>query len=426
MKTILVRSLLLLALAGATDAVAAARAWRPFSDDSPWNQPIPADARADRNSVAMIADFAARGALHVNIESWSIPVYYIDAATTPQYDVRDARPGIYGAGFGFPRAIPIPDGAVASPPFVENSDNHLCIVDRARGESWDMWLARRDAAGHWSTGLGAVVDLRGTGVAPPWFDAERQLDSHRSRAGGFPLIAGLIRPEEIAAGRIGHALAFAYDHCRTEFFVPPASTAQATIEDAVNWRGIPMGGRIQLDPGWDVEHAGLSPEGKIIARALQEYGAYCSDYAGGNVIYADNSPAALRAWRGVLTTGMLERVFTKEMIRAHFRVIDMGNFLPGQNLKVRPPYVIAFTAQGEGRPAEIDQLKRSVVVNRPGASREETVAVRWTTYPRETRASIAGHAAAPDAEIAATGSTELTLTAPDGTSAVWTVTIKAK
>ena len=110
------------------------------------------------------------------------------------------------ARYVFPvTADPIPDGAVASPPVAEDSDNHLCIVDRMQHLEWGMWAARQDRTGRWFTGLGAVTDLSGTGVAPPWFAAGRELDSHRARASGFPLIAGLILADEIKAGRIDHA-----------------------------------------------------------------------------------------------------------------------------------------------------------------------------------------------------------------------------
>ena len=216
-------TLLLLSL---LPAAFAAPVWRPFSADSPWNTRIPAGAASDRDSPALIDDLASRGAWFINIKDWSIPVYFVDADRTPRHDVGDSRPGIHGKGFEFPRRIPIPDDAVASPPVGDHSDNHLSIVDRAKGLEWGLWAARRDATGRWFTGLGAVTDLNGTGVAPPWFDSARELDSHRARAGGFPLIAGLIMVDEIQAGRIEHALAFAYDHCRTGLFVPPASTAQ--------------------------------------------------------------------------------------------------------------------------------------------------------------------------------------------------------
>jgi hypothetical protein len=409
----------LLPLAPVSLAAAATPVWRPFSADSPWNQRIAAGAPSDRDSAALIADLASRGPLHVNIKDWSIPVYFIEADKAPRHDVGDLRPGIYGAGFAFPRSIPIPDGAVASPPVGEDSDNHLCIVDQAKHLEWGMWAARQDQTGRWFTGLGAVTDLSGTGVAPPWFDAQRELDSHRARASGFPLIAGLIFVDEIKAGRIDHALVFAYDHCRTGLFIPPASTAQVKVPTTESSRGIPMGGRIQLDPAWDVEHSALSAAGKIIARALQEYGAYCGDYAGGNVLYAENSPGAVQAWKGILQSGDLEAVFTPAMIRQHFRVLEMGNLLPGQNLDVPPPYVVAFAMAGEAAPARIDQLTRTITVY-PDQRHATKARATWTLHPRLTRAEMGGRTLASGSdEIDLAGAYTLKLTAPDGATNTW-------
>ncbi len=401
--------------------------WRPFSNDSPWNQPIGAEVPSDPNSDQLIADLASRGPWQINIRDWSIPVYFVDASTTPRRDVGDLRPGIYGRGFEFPRHIPIPDGAVASPPVGDDSDNHLCIIDRTRHLEWGMWAARQDPTGRWFTGLGAVTDLSGTGVAPPWFDSPRQLDSHRARASGFPLIAGLIRVEEIKAGHIDHALVFAYDHCRPEFLIPPASTAQVNSFPQLDpARGIPMGGRIQLDPAWDVEHSGLSPSGKIIARALQEYGAYCGDYAGANVLYAENSPAAVAAWQGLLRKDELTAIFNPAMIAKHFRVIRMGNLLPGQNLSVAPPYVISFAVAGERAPARIDQLSRTVTVFPAADATSASVVCTWKTYPSDTRvtvdqrSSVSGKSAL---DLRSGSATALRLDSPEGSPDTWTVTI---
>lgn len=393
------------------------RPWRAFSDDSPWNQKIAANAPSDRHSEELVADFASRGSVHINIKDWSVPAYFVDADQTARHDVGDSRPGVYGAGFEFPRRIPIPRDAVASPPYIPDSDNHLCVVDRARDLEWGLWAAIPDAAGRWLTGLGAVTDLAGTGVAPPWFASRREFDSHRARASGFPLIAGLILREEIAAGRIEHALVFAYDHCRGSFFIPPASTAQVVKPEINDATGIPMGGRIQLDPSWDVEHSGLSRSGQIVARALQEYGAFCGDFAGANVIYAENSPEAVREWQGVLDYDELKSVFTPEFIRRHFRVLDMGNLLPGQNLAVRPPYVLTCALEGEIAPAQIDQLTRTISVF-PGPAPGGRLS--WTMHPRDTRvaphaAEVAGAATSPSLPD------RLRLTAPDGSGSVWKI-----
>ena len=309
-------------------------AWRPFNSNSIWNTKIPADAKTGPRSQQLI-DSLAIGGFYINIHDWSIPVYFINSDTIPKVNVINSRPGIYGKGFKEPNHIPVLPNFIASPPVANFSDNHLCIVDTNKMIEWDMWAARKNKDGNWTTGLGAVTDLKSTGVEKPWFEQKNEFDAHRSRAGGFPLIAGLIRPDEVKAGKIEHALVFAYQRGRSEFFIPPASTAQATINEMNNKIGIPMGGRIQLDPNINVDTLNLNRACKIIAKALQDYGAFNGDYAGATVLYADNSPSALTQWKGILNNEDLLKVFTPEFIKKHFRVIKMGNLLPGQNLKGR-------------------------------------------------------------------------------------------
>jgi hypothetical protein len=307
-------------------------AWRPFNSSSIWNTKISADAETDPQSAELIDSFAI-GGLYINTHDWSIPVYFVDSDTIPKVNGFNSRPGIYGKGFKEPNHIPVSPDFIPSPPVGNFSDNHLCIIDTNKMLEWDMWAARKNKDGNWTTGLGAVTDLNNTGVEKPWYEQKNEFDAHRSRAGGFPLIAGLIRPDEIKAGKIEHALVFAYQRGRSEFFLPPASTAQATVNEMNNKIGIPMGGRIQLDPTIDVDTLKLNRAGKIIAKTLQEYGAFDGDYAGAAVLYADNSPSALKQWEGVLDTEDLLKVFTPEFIKKNFRVIKMGNLFPGQNLK---------------------------------------------------------------------------------------------
>lgn len=349
-----VSCLLLIALTGSFGQ----KVWRPFNDDSPWNWKIPAKAETDLQSMQLIDDLA-KGDFFINIDEWSIPVYFINSDSTLAVNVINSRPGIFGKGFDEPNRIPIRTDFMASLPVGDFSDNHLCIVDTLKGLEWGMWAARKNNDGVWTTGLGAVTDLKSDGVEKPWYEQANEFDAHRSRASGFPLIAGLIMPHEIKAGRINHALVFAYQRGRSEFFIPPASTAQATIMEMNNLCGIPMGGRIQLDPDIDVDTLKLSSACKVIARTLQEYGAFNGDYAGATVLYADNSPSALKEWKGVLRKEDLLKVFTSDFVRNHFRVIEMGNILPGQNLTDGRLGFVSFDFPGSVR-VSINWLKRRV------------------------------------------------------------------
>ncbi len=301
-------------------------AWRPFSDDSPWNTRIPQDPEIDPRSDELVEDMAVSSRwnfLGINIKSFSIPVYWIDSAATPKYEVRCRS--ITGEGFDKP--VPIPEGAAPDP----KSDAHMCIVDKALGMEWGMWDTHKQADGGWMCGVGAVADLKGTGVRSPHHRARPWQKAHGARAAGFPLIAGLITVEEMKFGRIDHALALAYPHCRSRYYIPPASTAQGTTNEALPTRGVPMGGLLQLDPSMDVGKLGLSKSGRIIARALQEYGMIVCDYSGAINLYAEGSEEAQKEWdKGLLRTYEISGVFDQDMLR-RFRVLKMPEFYDNKN-----------------------------------------------------------------------------------------------
>ncbi|HKQ71335.1 MAG TPA: hypothetical protein VJT73_18455 [Polyangiaceae bacterium] len=301
------------------------RAWRPFGDDSPWNTRVAVSPALAPDSAALIADFATSSAwpyVSINIENYSIPVYWVDA-TTPVANVQATL--LAGQGFVGGRAsVPIPENALAA----LGTDRHLCVIDRRTNQEWGFWDIHKTGVGAWSCRVGASADLGGTGVRPLKDVAVPKTLAHGARACGFPLAAGLITVEEMRAGRIDHVLAFAYPHIRSHWYTYPASTAQVTTDQALPTRGIPCGGRIQLDPTLNLESLGLSRSGLVIARALQEYGALVGDFSGAMSLYADASPQAQAAWRGGLLS-MLE-VQTKLDLRK-FRVLAMGQLHEDDN-----------------------------------------------------------------------------------------------
>ena len=250
-----------------------------------------------------------------------------------------------------------------------------------------MWAAPpQDASGRWFTGLGAVTNLNGTGVAAPWYDnpartglapRPRQRISARGRAHLRRRNQG--RPHRPCPDLRLRPLPHRALHPTRQH--PGAESAQV---DAVGSRGIPMGGRIQLDPAWDVEGSALTPAGKVIARALQEYGAYCGDYAGANVLYGENSPAAVAAWSRRARPRTISHLCSRRIsfARTSAVVIDLGNLLPGQNLERPPPYLLAFVLP-DGTAARIDQWDRTIEL--PAGAKP--VAAKWRAWPEGTTAA---------------------------------------
>ncbi len=262
--------------------------WRPFSDKSPWNTRIPANPAIDSRSGIMINDLSlcsCKGKIGMNINEWSIPVFYVDDRTTRWSEISYS----YAKKFCHPHLLesaPIPKHAKPDP----QGDAHLCIINESKTKSWDFWALKK-YEGKWLARSARGFDLRGTGVLKPGEGA--------CRAAGFPLIAGLIRPEEIKQGIIEHALVFAYDIPKRGAYVTPASNSDgmSTREGA-----IPEGARLQLNPKLDIEKLNLNPAAKIIARALQEYGMFLGDGAGDIAIYAENfAYKAKSPWQGILS-----------------------------------------------------------------------------------------------------------------------------
>jgi hypothetical protein len=313
----------------ATDAGTTTGVWRPFNAQSPWNTLIPANPALASDSTTLITDLKNSSQygtnLDVNIAEFSIPLYYA-TPTTPLVDMLAELGGLgftSSDGSNAHAQIPIPAGATPDP----MSDHHLLIVDRAKNLEWGMWNTANNN-GKWTCSLGATADLSGDGLRPYKPNNPTWYTSHGPRACGFPLIAGLIRTEEIDAGRIDHALVIAYPHIRSGFYMSPASTAQTNIgSDSIKTRGIPCGGRIQLDPNLNLDSLGLTRAGRIIAEALQRYGAYVGDYSGAISLYAENAPAAQTHWKGILDT----YVFSNKLDLSKFRALQFGTLTDDGN-----------------------------------------------------------------------------------------------
>ncbi|MFD2384768.1 hypothetical protein ACFSWD_27255 [Paenibacillus xanthanilyticus] len=185
----------------------------------------------------------------------------------------------------------------------------MALIDYEQGLAWDMWAAEKRPDGSWWSCTGMKYDLYGSGVFDPSdFPIHNGESIHLygpSRASGVPIIAGLIMHDEIRDGRIEHKLACACEKVGLlEHSFPPAIWTDGAYPN-----GIPEGAVIQLDPELDLEAFGLSREEKIIATALQEYGAVMTDYAGGVTLYGEglwSNPD--KSWNGMLDEDGLRKI----------------------------------------------------------------------------------------------------------------------
>ncbi len=278
---------------------------RLYSPTSPFNQPIPADP-----AIAPDSDLMAQSLVRAQdqkgfvlaVDEWTVPAYFADAST-PRHSVSlGSGPPEWGLAASFPpyppgssegglpasmperlQGVPIPDGASPDPAL----DAHMTIVDRAANCEYDLYGAYRMADG-WHATWANSTRLDGSGVYPRGMGA---------KAGGFASLAGLIWPQELRAGRIDHALFFAYPFTRSGGPVSPA-TAGDGRSDAPG--AIPEGARVQLDPSLDLDSLDLRPYQRTIAEAMQTYGMILGDTGGAFGLYAVGRQGLGDAYEGLL------------------------------------------------------------------------------------------------------------------------------
>jgi hypothetical protein len=245
-----------------------------FPHDMRLNGPIPSDAAVDDRSPAMIRLLVAtKPRLPIQVRKWTVPVFHATAATQ-RFNVRLLASWADGKTM---LGVPIPANAAPDP----MADGHMAVLDRANGCVYEFYQAKKLANGQWTaTWANSKKERTGLAIYP---------GGDSARASGFSAIAGLVRPEELRAGVIRHALTFAYRNTRTGGPVPPATGGDGWNKDP---NAIPIGARVQLDPHFRV--AALQTRWqRIVAHALQRYGMYLVDTGGDAGLWAQ-SPLGFR------------------------------------------------------------------------------------------------------------------------------------
>ncbi len=237
-----------------------------YSPDSFWNRPIVPDASVDPNSAAIVSKTLVRYGKTASLatgDDWGRPLAFAHTTSTP-YEVHctrfDCDTSVF---FRIPRYARPNTG----------SDHHLVVVDPSSNRELDMWLATYNPKTDiWSSGGRYITDAAGWGaVCAPGVHCNGAV------AAGFAAFGGIVRPEEIAQGHIDHALFLTEPFTRKEYAACPATHTDGISDDSA---AIPEGARIQLDPAFNVDAQPWPRWERIIAHALQTYGAYVGDTGG--------------------------------------------------------------------------------------------------------------------------------------------------
>ena len=244
-----------------------------------------------------------------------------------------------------------------------------------------------EIATSWHAGSGAIFDLGSNALRPSgWTSAD---------AAGLPILAGLARYEEVAAGEITHALRFTAPRTQRSYLWPARHYASTDTDPSLP----PMGARFRLKSSFNP--SAYPTQVRVILVALQRYGMFLAD--NGSAWFISGAPSD--SW----DNDALHRL--QEVLGTSFEVVDESSLIvdssSGQVRAAPPPL---------GTPAPISTptpTPTRTSTPRPTSTPTQTPSPRPTCSPRPS-VEVAVAASGPD-RLQVTITAEASAGAPNNT-----------
>jgi hypothetical protein len=281
-------------------------------------------------------------------------------------------------------------------PVEGGGDRHVLVVDRDRCLLSEVYDATKHSDMSWSAGSGAIFDLSSNALRPStWTSAD---------AAGLPMLPGLARYDEVAAGEIAHALRFTAPQTQTSFLWPARHEAGASSNPNLP----PMGARFRLKSSVNVNS--YPAQIRVILVALQRYGMILAD--NGSAWFISGVPD--EQWNN----GTLQQI--RGIVGNQFEAVDESSLMvspdsaqaraggapagtttptatvaptPGRSCAPRPPARVDVTRAGTGR---LDVTVTAGVGS--GAASNSLHALRFGT-PTNATVELAGQTVSGNARV---------------------------
>ncbi|HEX5102209.1 MAG TPA: hypothetical protein VFV87_00255 [Pirellulaceae bacterium] len=276
-------------LLGTAEADAIAAALQVFPPDNAWNTDI-SRWPLHPNSAAIVASIGNDKPLRYNTDMSYVFVppgqKLVDVAIVEYPDESDKGP------------YPVPDNTpiegwpawhrrdaeqkltleeVQRDKLNQGGDRHAIVVDPYAGKLYEFYQMKRtdpasgeQASGgrrlpepRWQCACAAIFNLRTNDLRQGgWTSAD---------AAGLPIYPAVIRYDELAAGKVNHAMRVTVRSTRRAYVAPATHFASRKTDE-----NLPrMGERLRLKAGYDIR--GFSPEVQTILKGLKQYGMLVAD-----------------------------------------------------------------------------------------------------------------------------------------------------
>jgi len=246
-----------------------------FPTDNLWNADI-SNYCVDPNSDQYIASInQEKQYLHADFGSdptAGIPYIVVPGSQAPVSVTFNMYPaesdfGTSGSGCTVTSAsscYPFPPNA----PVEAGSDQHVLTLqaDPAHNNCtlYEVWEGQKDVNdNNWTAANGAIFNFYSDKLRTDgWTSAD---------AAGLPILPGLARYDEVAAGEIRHALRFSVYQSQAGFIHPATHYASESNNPALP----PMGLRLRLKASYDI--SSFTGQSLVILTALKKYGMMVAD-----------------------------------------------------------------------------------------------------------------------------------------------------
>jgi hypothetical protein len=246
-----------------------------FPPDSPWHEDVRARPRHPQ-SDAIVGSIGADRPLGYNLDM----NFVIVPPGQPRVPVRiteypdESDPGPFPIPENAPienwplahnedaKALPSPGTTLAQFQREGTGDRHLIVLDPVNGRLHEFWQARRTDSG-WQASQASTFDLTSNRMRREgWTSAD---------AAGLPIFPAVVRYDEVARGRVDHALRVTVRRTRRAY-VYPARHFASRLGDETLPR---MGERLRLRSDFDLSR--FPPHAKAILTALKVHGMFVAD-----------------------------------------------------------------------------------------------------------------------------------------------------
>ncbi len=231
-----------------------------FPADSIWHADVSALPVASQSATWLSNMQASTRKLHPDFGPsggypYGIPVTVVTgshAKVPVTFDYADeSDPGPYPLG---------PDTQIEGGPGA-GGDRHAIVVDASTCTLYETWDTQGSGSS-WTAGSGAIWNLRSDALRTDgWTSAD---------AAGLPILPGLLRYDEVAAGDVDHAIRFTTNQT-SNAYVWPARHQAGSANSALP----PMGAWFRLKASYPT--TGLSAQTITVINAMKKHGMVLAD-----------------------------------------------------------------------------------------------------------------------------------------------------